>query len=511
MNKCILLSRVSTHSQDLKQQTDELIKAAHDDGYTDDNIIIIEDKESATKLSEEERNGLNELKKHINTDSSICCVYVYEVSRIARKEKILHSIRDYLVDHKVQLIVLKPYMVLLDEEYKITQSSRIIFAMYCALSESEIYMKNQRVMRGKISKAQKGNCFLGGPVLFGYKVEHKKIILDEQKANVVRKMFEMYAKGESLSAIASELCLTGELENRNWKRVYTHIHKLLKRHEYYGGHGITKYTNYPPIIDKMLFDKVQQLLHMRSRPHSKIRHIYYAHKLLRCRKDKHCFSPTISNCCYKYSGDIYIKNEQKTLRVVAWNINMNLVDSILWHYAIRYHKKRSAADLRESKRELENKIQRLDMIIKKGKRDIEKYEKSILIANERVVFGTMSGDQGDRLIEKCKHEIEKLNEANFHNETSRFNMSCQLNLLKMGRLQKNVENVVDEKERYDIIHQCIKSVLVDKIGYANYLFEIIYSDNTSVLFETKPNNYNRVLLSDGNWEYFKRFDRFKRK
>ena len=50
--KCILLSRVSTHSQDLKQQTDELINAAHKDGFKDEDIIIIEDKESAIKLSE---------------------------------------------------------------------------------------------------------------------------------------------------------------------------------------------------------------------------------------------------------------------------------------------------------------------------------------------------------------------------------------------------------------------------------------------------------------------------
>lgn len=54
MKKVIVLSRVSTEGQDLTQQTDEVLREVHKDGFTDSNIIIIEDKESAIKLSEEE-------------------------------------------------------------------------------------------------------------------------------------------------------------------------------------------------------------------------------------------------------------------------------------------------------------------------------------------------------------------------------------------------------------------------------------------------------------------------
>ena len=57
----IILSRVSTQMQDLTQQTDTVKRLAKIDGYNDNHIIIIEDKESAVLLSEEERNGLNEV------------------------------------------------------------------------------------------------------------------------------------------------------------------------------------------------------------------------------------------------------------------------------------------------------------------------------------------------------------------------------------------------------------------------------------------------------------------
>lgn len=508
--KCILLSRVSTHSQDLKQQTDELINAAHKDGFTDENIIIIEDKESAIKLSEEERNGLNELKRNINTDPLISCVYVYEVSRIARKERILYSIRDYLIEKHVQLVILNPYMKLLDENYDMTQASQIMFAMFGAFSESEMHIKKQRMMRGKRAKADNG-YYIGGKVLFGYKVDkQKRFVIDEQKANVVRKMFNMYLKGESICAIATELCNTGELDKLDWKIVYTHIHKLLQRPEYYGGHGNTLYTNHPPIISKELFDKVQTLLHSHSRPHTRMKYIYFAHKLLRCRMDGHYLAPIISCCSYRYGSDVTIKEDKKHLRIVTWNINMNLMDSILWHFTKMYRRKHSAADIKKLRKELEEKKVVLERKIIKGKRDIEDYNTKIRKANERIVMGKMSDEQGDELIQKFKEEIEKLEENIAHWETSVLNITCEYQILDMGIYQQSVDNVTDDKERYDIIHQCINVVWVDKVSHGRLRFEIVFIDESTITFETITNNYNRVLLEDGTWEYFKRYDRFSR-
>ena len=109
-NKAIILSRVSSNHQTLEQQTEAVLKEVRKDGYTDDNIIIIEDKESAIKLSEEERNGLNRMKEYINNDPSINAVYLYEISRLSRRQTILFNIRDYLIQRKIQLIILQPYM-----------------------------------------------------------------------------------------------------------------------------------------------------------------------------------------------------------------------------------------------------------------------------------------------------------------------------------------------------------------------------------------------------------------
>ena len=149
MSKAIVLSRVSSSHQDLTQQTDEILREVHRDGYEDRDIIIIEDTESAINLSEEERRGLNKMKDHINKNPNIECVYLYELSRLSRRQLVLFSIRDFLVERKIQLICLKPYFRLLDINGEMSQTGSLMFSLFSSLSESEMMLKQERMMRGR--------------------------------------------------------------------------------------------------------------------------------------------------------------------------------------------------------------------------------------------------------------------------------------------------------------------------------------------------------------------------
>ena len=123
--------------QDLSQQTNEVLREVYKDGYKEKSIIVIEDVESAIKLSEEERHGLNKMKDYINRDSSIKCVYVYELSRLSRRQLVLFSIRDFLAERKIQLICLKPYFRLLEIDGSMSQTGSLMFSLFSSLSESE--------------------------------------------------------------------------------------------------------------------------------------------------------------------------------------------------------------------------------------------------------------------------------------------------------------------------------------------------------------------------------------
>ena len=128
MAKCILLVRVSTESkkqkESIKEQEKELFDLAIADGYTESDIIPICTQESGLKRfyakTEDEKNeieikrqGLQEMENLIKNDSSINCVYAWEISRISRREKVLYDELEFLTDRKIQLIIKSPYIKLL--------------------------------------------------------------------------------------------------------------------------------------------------------------------------------------------------------------------------------------------------------------------------------------------------------------------------------------------------------------------------------------------------------------
>ena len=54
MGKAVLLVRVSTDRQSFDEQERQLFDMAIADGYSEDNLILIAEKESGRKLKEEE-------------------------------------------------------------------------------------------------------------------------------------------------------------------------------------------------------------------------------------------------------------------------------------------------------------------------------------------------------------------------------------------------------------------------------------------------------------------------
>jgi len=86
----------------------------------------------------------------------------------------------------------------------------------------------------------------------GYKIVDGKVIIDEEKIAVIKKIFKDYQNGLSLHSIAKELTATGVL-NANNKPNWNHgsVGKILENIKYLGD------DFYPLIIDKESFEAVQ--------------------------------------------------------------------------------------------------------------------------------------------------------------------------------------------------------------------------------------------------------------
>ena len=254
MKKAIVFSRVSTFSQDLTQQTEFVKSEAKRYGYKEKDLIFIEYEESGIKLDFNERLGLKKLKETILKEN-IECVFIFEISRLSRRPTTLYQIRDFLIEHNVQLVCLKPYMRLLDDDGKMSQTASILFSLFSTMSESEMMIKKERFMRAKNELTKQGKKSAGA-VIFGYmKDKDKNCILHPLHSKIITDLFTYYAENEDTS-----LFETYKYASTKWPEIFPITEYTKAQHKirhffdteyYYKGNWC-----YPSIISEELWNKV---------------------------------------------------------------------------------------------------------------------------------------------------------------------------------------------------------------------------------------------------------------
>ena len=139
-------------------------------------------------------------------------------------------------------------------------------------------------IRDKIAASKKKGIWVGGVVPLGYRVEDRKLVVDEAEAATVRSIFERYL------ALGSMLALLAELHERNIRtRLRTlssgrliggvfftkgPLAHLLKNRMYLGElnhHGQSYPADHAPIVDRETFDAVQLRLAENLAPHRQTR------------------------------------------------------------------------------------------------------------------------------------------------------------------------------------------------------------------------------------------------
>ncbi len=117
----------------------------------------------------------------------------------------------------------------------------------------------QKVKRGMRETRLKGN-FQGGIIPYGYRLNNKKLEIDENHAVVVNYIFSQYSIDVSVSSIIKELTQKGVLYNNKPFKPNV-IYAMLKNEKYTGNYRFDNqiYTNiYPQIIELDLFEKVRK-------------------------------------------------------------------------------------------------------------------------------------------------------------------------------------------------------------------------------------------------------------
>ena len=251
------------------------------DEYVDDGV-------SGTTF---ERPNFQRLIRDIES-GKINCVITKDYSRLGRDYiKSGEYLERYFPEHNVR------YIAILDNIDTISNNAGNDIAPYRAILNDQYAKDISKKVRGSVYTKKRNGEFLGWKAIYGYKKDEKnknKLVIDEEAAKIVRRIFKMAYNGKSCKTIADTLSKEGvpipsvyaNLNRGRKSSAYglwcaRTIDEMLSNQTYIGNltQGRRKRINYKikkevrvpqeqwiiventhePIIDKEMFDKVQIL------------------------------------------------------------------------------------------------------------------------------------------------------------------------------------------------------------------------------------------------------------
>ncbi|MCX6204480.1 MAG: recombinase family protein [Bacteroidetes bacterium] len=475
----VLLVRVSTSEQDLEPQINDLKKYAKSKGFKE--FKVIQTKESGL-LDLNKKVGTHELFKFILENKQYKDVFATEISRVGRRQSVLHIIKEWFEKNGIQLYVKDIGYKLLDENGKISESGDTMFTLYGLFSENEIKQKKERFKRAKIDLMQKG-LSISGKTLFGYKkhflkeVKRNTLIPHEIDAEIVKKIFNWYINGfdihnknVSIKDIVLHCIKSGFPKYTHSKR---NVNKLLKEEAYLGekitnnkwrnpyfaiNNGENEYftsqnkIKYHRLINNDTFDKVQQLLKQNnSRIDKSNINVTILSKLIKC---------SVCNCYYNGDYRTIDKINRSTYRCSSrsgikkctntQSISMKMIDSAVWNliksdlYTLSntiliYNPDENISNLKESKTLLEKELNEKEIIslaINKSLQQLETYNQASTIVALETIMGKLTKVEKEKSL--IQNEIMKID-----NELM-INRIDSANYYKL--IKDNINNIENSKE-----------------------------------------------------------------
>lgn len=477
--KAILLVRVSTEDQDYTEQEKDLYQLAYADGFKDSDIIPICEKESGIKLTEDERKGLTQMKQLIS-EGDISTVYAWEVSRIARKKKVLFSVTDYLVAHKIQLIIKDPYIKLLNPDYTINEGAETILTLFAQIAESEMRTKKARWHRTRVANAKSGKWNGGPSVKYGYEIdENGYYIINEAEAEIIRKAFELYT-----TTNMGMTKVTNELNKMGYDVAYHKISRLITD-ELYTGRTVQKNMwlptddkstgrrtktvkglelRYPAIISEEIFEEAKRRRAKNNNEAYKGNSYYFGRGLMKCPE---CGCSLVADkqngfyCCNSYMG----RGSKLTDCRCKLTVGINFLDTVLWDATVnefvnanrlsKEEKIESAkSKIEDCQKILSNIESRLDKVNLKAKRYAKLYGELSLTDEEYDATKTQIAKERSEIERERVSAEEKIQQL-----TKVIEQTDSATMLDhLLSLSEEAYSFDDLKEMCELVHTYIESV-----------------------------------------------------
>ncbi len=286
MKTAVIYARYSSTNQ-TEQSIEGQIRVCQEYAQKNDIIIIDEYIDRAMTGTNDKRPDFKRMLQD-SSKKKWDYVLVYRFDRFSRNtyEQIINE--HTLEKNGVKLISATEY---------IPEASSGSFMKGMIINFNDYYSKelSEKVRRGMRETRIKGN-FQGGVTLYGYKVQDHKILIDEEKAEIVRFIFEQYANGFYVCEIIDQLTKKGILAKGNKPFHKNTIYNILRNEKY---SGIYKFQGevfenmYPQIVPFEIYDKVKKKQAKNRVGSRSVRLVYlFRHKMI-CG---YCGLPVTAEC-----------------------------------------------------------------------------------------------------------------------------------------------------------------------------------------------------------------------
>ena len=149
------------------------------------------------------------------------------------------------------------------------------FMLNIAFGQSKYYVDSlsENTKRGLRQKVRRGEYPSVAPIGYINDVRNKSIVVDRKKAKVIKAAFEYYATGNARLEDVSDFLAQRGIFSRGGKKIHKTRATFILSNPFYT--GLFRYSKelhegkHEPIIAKKIFDKVQEVLKQRGRPHHK--------------------------------------------------------------------------------------------------------------------------------------------------------------------------------------------------------------------------------------------------
>lgn len=151
-----------------------------------------------------------------NEDNKINAIVSYKSDRLHRSLKNLMNMFDYIQERNINFISVT-------EQFDTSTAQGLLFLqMLGSFSEFERKIIAERTKNGRISNA-KNELVPGGRVPLGYKIEEKKLVVNQDEVEIVKEIFRLRCKGTSLKAIGEKFGMSKQ-----------RIHAIIRNKVYIG-------------------------------------------------------------------------------------------------------------------------------------------------------------------------------------------------------------------------------------------------------------------------------------